>query len=189
MPHLRKSLLPSDSRLVEPAGSISGRVHPLSCGDTAVSVGEQALGRVRLHDALAAVYCELQEEGQMSTNQIRLVVTTLLFFLIFASGYWLSHSAKPQHAAILTIHKLASLAAIALLGIVVYQTSHVTRLAAIEWTAVVATGALFLSTMATGGLLSASKPMPRAISMLHRITPLLTALSTAVAMYLLLGQS
>jgi len=125
----------------------------------------------------------------MSTNQIRIIVAALLFLVIFASGYWLSHSAKPRNAFMLTIHKLASLAAVVFLGIVAYQTNRVTSLGAIEWTAVVAAGALFVSAMATGGLLSASKPMPAAISTLHRITPFLTALSSAIALYLLLGRS
>jgi len=152
-------------------------------------LASEGLGRVRLHCALAAVYCPLHEEGQVSTNQIRIVATALLFLVIFASGYWLSHSAKPRNAFMLTIHKLASLAAVVFLGIVAYQTNRVTSLGAIEWTAVVAAGALFLGTMATGGLLTASKPMPAAISTLHRMTPFLTALSTAIALYLLLGRS
>jgi len=151
-------------------------------------LASEGLGRVRLHCALAAVYCQLHEEEQMSTNQIRIVAIALLFLVIFASGYWLSHSGKPRHAAMLTIHKLASLAAVVFLGIVAYQTNHVTSLGAIEWTAVVVAGALFLGTMATGGLLSVSKPMPAAISTLHRITPFLTALSTALALYLVLGR-
>ncbi|MCX6096614.1 MAG: hypothetical protein NT125_07910 [Candidatus Bipolaricaulota bacterium] len=147
------------------------------------------MDRFQLPGALAAVYCPLHEEGQVSTNQIRIVATALLFLVIFASGYWLSRSAKPRNAIILTIHKLTSLAAVVFLGIVAYQTNRVTSLGAIEWTVVVGAGALFLSTMATGGLLTASKPMPAAISTLHRITPFLTALSSAIALYLLLGRS
>ena len=124
----------------------------------------------------------------MSANQIRIVAIALLFLVIFASGYWLSHSGKPRHAAILTIHKLASLAAVVFLGVVAYQTNRVTSLGAVEWTALVSAGALFLGTMATGGLVSLSNPMPAAISTLHRMTPFLIALSTAIALYLLLGR-
>jgi len=124
----------------------------------------------------------------MSAIQSRAVDAGLLFLFIFLSGYWLSHSGKPLNAIILTIHKLISLAAVVLLVITIYQANQVAHLGALELTAAVVTGLLFLGTIVTGGLLSTGKPMPAAILKMHQITPFLAALSTTVTLYLLLGR-
>ena len=120
----------------------------------------------------------------MGTTQLRLVGVGLSFLFIFLSGYWLSHSGKPYSGIILTIHKLISLAGVALLAVVMVQANRVARLLTIELAAGLVTGVLFLGTIATGGLLSIDKPKPAAVLTLHRITPYLTVLLTAVTLYL-----
>ena len=114
-------------------------------------------------------------------------IYVLLYLGIFVSGFWLSRLGRPLNGILLTVHKLVSLAAVVLLGFTVYRVTWETRLGAIDWLAVVVTGLLFLGTMATGGLLSVSKPMPAVVLTLHRITPFLTVLSNAAALYLLLA--
>ena len=121
----------------------------------------------------------------MSTYQIRIVGTGLLFLFTFVSGFWLSRSGKPFNVIVLTIHKLISLAAAVLLGITIYQINQVAALSTIELTAGVVTGLFFLDAIVSGGLLSIGKPMPAAISTMHRVTPFLTVVSTAVTLYLL----
>jgi hypothetical protein len=46
----------------------------------------------------------------------------------------------------------------------------------------------FLDAVVSGGLLSIGKPMPVAISTMHRITPYLTLFSAAATLYLLLSR-
>ena len=123
----------------------------------------------------------------MSPTQLRVVVIGLLYLFIFLSGVWLTRSGKPYSTVVLTIHKLISLAAIVFLGVVIYRTNQVSALSAGELAAGVITGLLFVGTIATGGLLSADKPMPAIVLWLHRTTPFLTVLSTAVTLYLTLG--
>jgi hypothetical protein len=123
----------------------------------------------------------------MNTAQLRVLVTGLFFLFIFLSGFWLSSSGKPLNTIILTIHKLISVAVVFLV-VTVIQLSRGTGLGATEITAIVATGLFFLGTIASGGLLSIGSPMPAAILTLHRITPFVTVLSTAVTLYLLLSR-
>jgi hypothetical protein len=123
----------------------------------------------------------------MSTVQLRVVGAGISFLFIFLSGIWLSRSGKPFNSVVLTIHKLVSLAAAVLLIVTIYKTSQVATLGATGLFAGVVTGLLFLGTGIAGGLLSTDKPVPAAISWMHRITPFLTVLSTAVTQYLLLS--
>jgi hypothetical protein len=124
----------------------------------------------------------------MGTNQIRIVGTGFLFLFTLISGFWLSRSGKPFNVIILTIHKLTSLAAAVLLGIVIYRINQVAPLRTIELAAGVVTGLFFLDAVVSGGLLSIGKPMPAVILTMHRITPFLTVLSAAVTLYLLLSR-
>lgn len=114
-------------------------------------------------------------------------IVILLFLGIFVSGFWLSRLGKPFNTILLTVHKLASLAAVVLLAFMVYRVTWDAALGAIDWIAVAVTGLFFLGTMATGGLLSVDKPMPAVVLTLHRIAPFLTVLSTTATLYLLLG--
>ena len=124
----------------------------------------------------------------MNANQLRIIGSGLFYLLIFLSGFWLTRSGKPYNVIVLTIHKLISLAAVVFLVITIYQANQVAKLSAIELVAGVVTGLFFLGTIVTGGLLSVDRPMPAIVLWLHRITPFLTVLSTAVTLYLLLGR-
>jgi hypothetical protein len=112
----------------------------------------------------------------------------LSFLFIFLSGIWLSRSGKPLNNIILTIHKLISLAAAVFLVVTIYKINQVATLSTTGLVAALVTGLLFLGTGIAGGLLSTDKPVPAAISWMHRITPFLTVLSTAMTLYLLLSQ-
>ena len=114
-------------------------------------------------------------------------IFVLLFLGIFVSGLWLSRLGKPFNVILLTVHKLVSVAAVVLLVLTVYRVTWDVALGATDWFAVALTGLFFLGTIATGGLLSADRPMPAAVLTLHRITPFLTVLTTAATLYLLLA--
>ena len=114
-------------------------------------------------------------------------ITVLLYLAIFVTGFWLSLRGRPFSAILLTVHKLVSLAAVVVLVLTVWRVNREAALRAIDWVAVVITGLFFMGTIATGGLLSAGEPKSASVLWAHRITPFLTVLSTAAALYLLLG--
>ena len=118
---------------------------------------------------------------------MRIVGIGVLFLFVFVSGVWLSRSGRPLNAIILTIHKLASLAAVILIALTAYQANKQVGLGASELGASVVTGLLFLFTIATGGFLSTEKPAKGAVLTIHRVTPILTVLSSVVTLYLLAG--
>ena len=116
----------------------------------------------------------------------RAVIAGLFFLLIFLSGIWLSRKGRPLNAAISAVHKLISLAAGIFLLVTIYQRNQALPLDATEWIAIVVTGLCFLGTVASGGLLSTDKPQPVALLRVHQIVPVLTLLSSAVTLYLVL---
>jgi len=122
----------------------------------------------------------------MSTTQVRVAGTGLLFVLIFLSGLWVSGSGKPYNTLPFSIHKLVGLAAGVFLAVIVYKTHQVAPIGLIQIAAIVVTVLLFVGTVAAGALLSIDKPMPAVVLKLHQIIPVLTVLSTAGTLYLLL---
>jgi hypothetical protein len=124
----------------------------------------------------------------MDTDQLRVVVTGLSFVFIFLSGYWLSRSGKPYSAIVFNIHKLVGLAIGVFLIMTVRQVHQVAPLGLADIIAIVVTVLLFVGVVAAGGLLSVDKPMPVAVSMVHKLLPYVAVLSTAVTLYLLLNR-
>jgi hypothetical protein len=122
----------------------------------------------------------------MSTTT-RFIVAGMFFLFIFLSGIWLSRAGRPLNVGISTVHKLISLAGGIFLLVTIRQRSQVTPLNATEWTAIAVTGLCFLGTVASGGFLSSDKPMPVAVLRVHQIVPVLTLLSSATTLYLVLG--
>lgn len=125
----------------------------------------------------------------MTTYPPKLLISAGLFILIFAFGYWVSHAGKPFPVFLLTIHKLASLAAIVLLTMEVVQQHKVAPLAGVIWTLFICTALLFVVTILTGGFISMEKEMPTILTTIHHLAPYLTLVSTAATIYLLVKQS
>ena len=122
----------------------------------------------------------------MTTNHFRILYTTVLFLLIFLSGFWLSRGGRPYGVLLLTVHKLLSVGAVVFLTVILVRINRMDGISLAELIAAVITGVLFLGTIATGGLLSTAKLMPALVHQLHQITPFLTLASTALTLYLLL---
>jgi heme A synthase len=122
----------------------------------------------------------------MGTTQVRIVGVGLSFVLIFLSGIWLSHLGKPYSTGVFTIHKLVGLAVGVLLAVMVYQAHKATPLGLVEIAAIVVTVLFFIGTVAAGGLLSVNLEVPAFVGKLHQVLPILTVLSTAGTLYLLL---
>ena len=115
------------------------------------------------------------------------IVAGLLFLLIFLSGVWLSRIGRPLNVGLSTVHKLISLAAGIFMLVTIYQRNRAIPLNTTQWIAIVVTGLCFLGTVASGGLLSTDKPASVALLRVHQVVPVLTLISSAVMLYLLLG--
>lgn len=125
----------------------------------------------------------------MSTTQLRIAGIGLLFVLIFVFGYLMSRLGKPYNTALFTVHKFASLGAIALLVLTIVRINQVSSLGAAHIAAIAVTGICFLLLAATGGLLSTIKDLPPFVHGFHQVIPYVTLLSTAGMLYLLFVRS
>ena len=121
----------------------------------------------------------------MSTATLRIVGAVLLFIIIITTGFFLSNTGKPYNSALLTGHKLISIAAAVFFGITVFQISKAAGLSAMELTGTIVTGILFLSTIISGGL-SSINTMPIIFLRIHQISLSLLTISTALTLYTLL---
>ena len=124
----------------------------------------------------------------MSTPQLRAIEVGVVFLVIFLSGLWLNRTGKPFNGILLNVHKLIALGTGIFLIVIIYWIGQAGGLSTVEWAAVIVTGVLFLATGIFGGLASIDRPMPTAIVILHRVMPFLTALATALTLYLLLNR-
>lgn len=116
---------------------------------------------------------------------INLLITGLGFVVIFLTGFALRRLGQPFPAAILTVHKLVTVATIAFLVKTVLGMTKLAPLGQAEWIVGIAAIMFFLLAIASGGWLSAVKSMPARVRMLHCILPFLTVLSSAAFFYLL----
>jgi hypothetical protein len=126
----------------------------------------------------------------MNTNQVRAISMGAGFLIMILSGFWLSRTGKPYGTLIFTIHKLIGVGIGILLFMTVRQMHQTVPLSPVEIAAVAVTGLFFVASVTTGSLLSipVSKPMPGFVSMLNKILPYFSVLSTAVTLYLLLNR-
>ena len=131
----------------------------------------------------------------MGTTQLVLISVGIFFLFIILSGFWVSRSGKPYNTFIFTVHKLIGLGAGIFLVRTVYLTHQAAPLSGTQWTAIAITVLLFILTVAAGGLLSVlaegrlqnlGASMQRNIELVHKISPYLIVLATALTLYLLL---
>ena len=118
----------------------------------------------------------------MITNYL---ISGLFFIFIFLSGFWLSRTGKPYNMAIITAHKLVSLAGGVYLARMVYRLHRQNPFSPVQIAAIVVTILFFVVNVTTGSLLSATKPMPEIVSMLNKYFPYLTVITTAGMFFLL----
>jgi hypothetical protein len=122
----------------------------------------------------------------MNTLLSKAVPMGISFLLIFLSGFWLSRSGKPYPGIIFNIHKFIVLGTFVYLALTVNKIHAAAPLSPVSTSAIVITVLCFAGMMVTGGLLSINKPMPAAVSMIHKLFPYSTLLSTSAAMFFLL---
>ncbi len=124
----------------------------------------------------------------MSTDQVRTIGIALVLVVVFVLGIWLSRAGRPFNSLLLNFHKLIALGLAVYLAVTTYRMHKAASLSGTELAVVVVTGVLFLASGVIGGLVSLEKPPPTILARLHLILPILTAVSTAAALYLLRGR-
>jgi hypothetical protein len=110
----------------------------------------------------------------------------LFFLFIFLTGIRLNRTGWPHSTLLITIHKLVGLGLAVFLGLTVYRVFQAAPLTALQAILIGITILLFIVNVTTGSLLSTNKPMPAAVTIMNKLMPYLTVLSTAVMLYLLL---
>ena len=115
----------------------------------------------------------------------RILIIALLYIVKFLFGFWLFRTGKPYNTLILTIHKLVSLATLVYIVVIANRVRLDIGLSEVETIVVVATILLFLVSIATGGVLSVDKPAAGFLSILHKLAPVLSVISTSATLYLL----
>ena len=119
--------------------------------------------------------------------QIELAIVIVLFFLHFVFGYLLSGAGKPYSTGLLAIHKLASLGALAVIALIVWQMRGVVGVGALEIAVIVITGLLFVAAIASGGWLSADVPSNALMLLVHKFAPYLALVASVALLYLFSG--
>ena len=122
----------------------------------------------------------------MGAALTRVVVTGALLAVLLLSGFWTTRAGKPYSTLPFTIHKLSGLAAGILLAIIVYKAHQTAPLNPVEIAVVAVTVMFFAGTVVAGGLLSVNEQASTIVLKLHQVLPVLSLLSTAVTLYLLL---
>ena len=117
--------------------------------------------------------------------QAKYIAIGVLFIIHFAVGYVLTRSEEPYNTTILTVHKLASLAALILIVLVAWQFWKESNLDSPAFTGVIITVILFVTTILTGGLLSADVQATTIVNAIHKVFPYLTVISTIITIYFL----
>jgi hypothetical protein len=122
----------------------------------------------------------------MFFQKMTILVAIVFFLIIFAFGFLTSRSGRPHNSLLMNIHKLTALAVFGLLIIVFRRAYLDSPLSAFGIFIACLTGLLFIINGVTGGLVSVLNPTPLTISLIHKISPYLTLLSSTAVLYLLL---
>ena len=119
----------------------------------------------------------------MTVSVSRYMGAGVFFALIFVTGFVLSRSGKPYGAVLFNTHKFIALGALVFLIVTINQARKAAPLGPLATAALVLAGLCFAATIVTGGLGSVERPTPAAMTVLHKVLPYLTALSSAGALY------
>jgi len=93
-----------------------------------------------------------------------------------------------RKTVIFTIHKLAALALVIFIAIIIRNLLKNFEINNVILTLIIVTGLSVLTLFISGALLSLGKPVNNIISNIHRVTPIPTVITTAVIIYLLVSR-
>lgn len=130
-------------------------------------------------------YKNSSPQNEFYNIRSRTIISGALFTTTFATGYWLSATEKPYNKILLMSHKLSTLSNIALIDITLFQKRKHFSLSNTEKISAIIMNICFVSTIATGGMLSTDKTMPKYVHTFHKTTPWLTLASSVLLLFLL----
>jgi hypothetical protein len=105
--------------------------------------------------------------------------------VIFAFGVVLTRSGSPYSTVLLTVHKLASVAAFILLIKAFVSVNQATGLNMLTIFVGVIASLAFISTIATGGIITIGGEISEIVYLLHRLMPIVTLIFSGASLYLL----
>jgi hypothetical protein len=105
----------------------------------------------------------------MTAAQWRTAGLLVSAVVVFGSGIWLTRAGRPYGVGLTTVHKLVDLAAVIVIGVMVYQSHRASPLSMSEWVVVGLAAVLAIAAFATGGVLSASEDAPAWALWIHRV--------------------
>jgi len=116
----------------------------------------------------------------------KIIGTGLLFLFTIVTGIWLSNSGKPLNTLIFNIHKLIALGSVIFTVILIRNLLKDIEIKTVVLTLIIVTGLFVLTLFISGALLSLGKPVNNIILTIHGVTPILTVVTTAMTIYLIL---
>jgi len=118
---------------------------------------------------------------------LKMISTELPFLLAIITSIWLSNSGKPLNATIFTIHKLIALGSVIFIAMVIRNLLKNAEINNVILTLIIVAGLSVLTLFVSGALLSLGKPVNNMVLTIHGVTPILTMITTAVTIYLLVS--
>jgi hypothetical protein len=128
----------------------------------------------------------LNQAVMMTSFVMRLVTTGLIFLMILPSGYLLTRIGKPYPMLLITVHKLAGVAAGVYLVVSLLPHYQAGELRPLAIAVLIITVACFLVLVVSGSLLSAEREFPSQFKVLHKVFPYLTVLASLLLLMLAL---
>ena len=108
----------------------------------------------------------------------------IVFLLTLAFGFWLSRAGKPYNGVLFNIHKLLALAAVIVAVFEIRKMLQSDGLIPFCNVLIALTGVSIIALFATGALMSIGK-LNYAVSLtIHKITPILAAMTLIAVVYL-----
>jgi hypothetical protein len=122
----------------------------------------------------------------MSPIMSQLIAAGVLFLFTLLSGVWLSHSGRPLHTVIFTIHKLIALASVIVFASSVNQLYRtVGPKQSVQLILMAASSVFFLALFVSGAILSRAVPSTGASLKVHQLVTLLVLGSSTFMVSLL----
>jgi len=122
----------------------------------------------------------------MENLTVRIILAIGIFVLMLLSGIWLRTKGKPYNKLIFTIHKIMTLLTILFVARYLILLKNSVAMAQHTLNLMWVTLAFFIVSFISGALLSFEKPMPDALTKLHRLSALLVTILGGVTVYLVL---
>ncbi len=119
---------------------------------------------------------------------LKIISTELPFLLAIITGIWLSNLGKPLNTLIFTIHKFTALGSVIFTAIIIRNLLKNTEINNVTLTLIIVAGFSVLVLFVSGALMSFGKPVNNIILTIHSVTPILTVITTAITIYLLVSR-